>query len=69
MSTRELGLKYLKLKAESDLVKAKLSLDLLLDKGVGVGEHSVKDFHDNLDEALNMIVDAEDRLQVLENIK
>ncbi len=59
----------LRLSAESDLAKAKLSLKLLNDKGVGVGEHSTKDFYDNAEEALSLLADATDRLDALEDFK
>ena len=35
-------------------------------KGVGIGDHSTKDFYNNAEEALQMLVDAEDRLKVIE---
>ena len=59
----------LRLSAEADLAKGKLSLKLLNDKGVGVGEHSTKDFYDNAEEALAMMADATDRLDALEDFK
>ena len=59
----------LRLSAESDLAKAKLSLKLLNDAGVGVGEHSTKDFYDNAEEALSLMADATDRLDALEDFK
>tara|TARA_Y100000385_G_scaffold291680_1_gene371296 strand:+ start:3803 stop:4039 length:237 start_codon:yes stop_codon:yes gene_type:complete len=62
---RELALNYLTKKAESDLSKAQVSLSLLLDNAVGIGDHSTEDFHKNLDEALTMLVDADDRLNAL----
>ena len=65
--TKELGLSYLFHKAVSDREAARLSLGLLLDNAVGIGDHSTGDFHSNLDEALDKLVDAEDRLQVLED--
>ena len=37
----------------------------LLRNSAGIGDHSTTDFYDNLDEALNILVDAEDRLEVL----
>ena len=55
----------LKLSAESDKAKALLTLDLLGNKGVGIGDHSTKDFYNNAEEALQML-DAEDRLGVIE---
>ena len=62
---RKKGLEYLKNKALTDKNKAELSLSLLLDLSVGIGDHSTEDFYNNLDEALNTLVDAEDRLEIL----
>jgi hypothetical protein len=45
---------------------ALLSLDLLGNKGIGIGDHSTKDFYNNANEALNMLADADDRLGILE---
>jgi len=59
------AVEYLYNKAETDRAKAELSLDLLLDNGVGIGDHSTGDFYSNLDEALDTLVDAKDRLEVL----
>ena len=59
-------LQYLRSKAESDKSKAFGSLELLLNKGVGIGDHSTEDYYSNLDEALGTLVDAEDRLIVLD---
>ena len=56
----------LKLSAESDKANELLTLDLLWNKGVGIGDHSTKDFYNNAEEALQMLVDAEDRLKVIE---
>ena len=52
--------------AEADKAKALLSLDLLNDKAVGIGDHSTLDFYKNAEEALAMLVDADDRLNALE---
>ena len=59
-------LSYLCKKAESDRAKALGSLRLLLDNGVGIGDHSTGDYHKNLDEALDLLVDARDRLETLQ---
>jgi hypothetical protein len=56
----------LKTSAEADKAKALLTLDLLGNKGVGIGDHSTKDFYNNAEEALAMLVDADDRLEALE---
>jgi len=59
-------IEMLRLSAEVDKAKALLSLELLNDKGVGIGDHSTNDFYDNAEEALYMLVDADDRLETLE---
>ena len=56
----------LKTQSQAEKAKAMLTLELLNTKGVGVGEHSTKDFYQNAEEALMMLVDANDKLQTLE---
>jgi hypothetical protein len=34
--------------------------------GVGIGDHSTKDFYENAEEALRMLTDADDRLESIE---
>mgnify|MGYP000114598364 CR=1 FL=1 len=46
--------------------KALLSLDLLSNHAVGIGDHSTKDFYSNAEEALTMLVDADDKIDALE---
>jgi hypothetical protein len=55
----------LKASAEADKAKALLTLDLLGNNGVGIGDHSTKDFYNNAEEALIMLADADDRLETL----
>ena len=62
---KELALGYLRQKAFSDRDKALMSLKLLTENSVGIGDHSTEDFYKNLDEALELLVDAEDRIEVL----
>jgi len=57
----------LKSSAEADKAKALLSLDLLGNKSVGIGDHSTEDFYKNAEEALIKLVDADDRLNALED--
>jgi hypothetical protein len=52
--------------AEAEKAKALLSLDLLGNNGVGIGDHSTEDFYKNATEALTMLVDADDKLAALE---
>jgi len=56
----------LKASAVADKAKALLTLELLENKGVGIGDHSTGDFYENAEEALRMLVDADDRLITLE---
>jgi|TARA_B100001093_G_scaffold493259_1_gene535252 hypothetical protein len=55
----------LKTSAEADKAKALLSLELLGNKAVGIGDHSTEDFYKNAEEALINLVDADDRLSTL----
>ena len=59
-------IKMLTTSAEADKAKALLTLDLLGNTGVGIGDHSTKDFYENAEEALQMLVDADDRLETIE---
>jgi hypothetical protein len=51
--------------AEADKAKALLSLDLLGNNAVGIGDHSTDDFYKNAEEALTKLVDADDRISAL----
>lgn len=51
--------------AEAQKAKALLTLELLGERPVGIGDHSTKDFYDNAEEALQMLVDADDRLETI----
>ncbi len=51
--------------AEADKSKALLSLELLGNKAVGIGDHSTEDFYKNAEEALTMLVEADDRINTL----
>lgn len=56
----------LKSTAESDKAKALLTLDLLENHPAGIGDHSTDDFYKNANEALEMLADADDRLDAIE---
>tara|TARA_R110000803_G_C11824489_1_gene302417 strand:- start:376 stop:600 length:225 start_codon:yes stop_codon:yes gene_type:complete len=56
----------LRLSAQADRAKALLSFELLGNKAVGIGDHSTGDFYKNAEEALIMLVDADDRLTALD---
>ena len=51
--------------AQADRSKALLTLELLGNRAAGIGDHSTGDYYKNAEEALSMLVDAEDRLSVL----
>ena len=63
---KDLAVEYLKSKAFSDRTKALMSLKLLTENAVGIGDHSTGDFYKNLDEALDLLIDAEDRIETLQ---
>jgi len=55
----------LRTSAIADKAKALLSLELLETNPAGIGDHSTGDFYKNAEEALSMLVDADDRLTAL----
>ena len=54
-------LDMLRTSAMADKAKALLTLELLENRPAGIGDHSTTDFYDNAEEALQMLVDADDR--------
>ena len=52
--------------AVAEKTKALLTLDLLSSHAAGIGDHSTKDFYNNAEEALQMLVDADDKIETLE---
>ena len=56
----------LKTSASADKAKALLTLELLEKHPAGIGDHSTKDFYENAESALQMLVDADDRLEAIE---
>ena len=63
---KKLALAGLMSKAQTDKLEAETSLHILLDHPAGIGDHSTSDLHNNLNEALSQISDAEDRIETLE---
>jgi hypothetical protein len=57
--------RMLKTSAEADKAKAMLTLNLLSESPSGIGDHSTEDFYRNAEDALNMLIDADDRLDTL----
>ena len=58
----------LKTQAEAEKAKALLTLELLNKVPAGIGDHSTGDFYKNAEEALMMLVDANDKLETLESL-
>jgi len=56
----------LRTSAEADKAKALLTLELLENHPAGIGDHSTKDFYENAEEALQMLIDSDDRLAAIE---
>ena len=54
--------------AKADKSKAELTLNLLSNHPAGIGDHSTKDFYENAEEALRMLVDAVDRINMLNEL-
>ena len=57
---------FLKNSALADKEKSIMSLELLSEHPAGIGDHTTGDFYNNAEEALRMLADAEDRLEMLE---
>jgi hypothetical protein len=56
----------LRKEAEAQKAKALLSLELLSNHAAGIGDHSTGDYYKNAEEALQMLVDADDKLEAIE---
>ena len=56
----------LKTQSQAEKAKALLTLELLNTTPAGIGDHSTGDFYKNAEEALMMLVDANDKLKTLE---
>jgi predicted transcriptional regulator len=56
----------LKAQAMADKEKALMVLDLLENQGVGIGDHTANDFLKDATEALQLLVDADDKLEAIE---
>jgi hypothetical protein len=52
--------------AEAEKAKALLTLELLSNHAAGIGDHSTGDFYKNAEEALTMLVDADDKLEAID---
>jgi hypothetical protein len=55
----------LKAQAIADREKALMALDLLENQAVGIGDHTANDFLKDASEALSLLTDSEDRLEII----
>ena len=55
----------LKSQALADKEKALMALDLLENQAVGIGDHTANDFLADATEALNLLAEADDRLEAI----
>lgn len=63
---RQIAISSLRSKAVTDKESALVSLSILLNHPAGIGDHSTEDLHNNLNEALSALADADDRLETLD---
>ena len=63
---KELAIAALQSKAATDKQMALASLEIMLEHPAGIGDHSTGDLHNNLNEALSNLADADDRLEALQ---
>ena len=56
----------LKSQANADKEKALMALDLLENQAVGIGDHTANDFLQDATEALNLLAEADDRLDAIQ---
>ena len=56
----------LKAQALADKEKALMALDLLENQAVGIGDHTANDFLKDATESLQLLAEAEDRLEMIE---
>ena len=52
--------------AMAEKSKAMLTLNLLSEHPAGIGDHSTTDFYNNAEEALRMLIDADERIETIE---
>jgi len=53
-------------KAIADKERAMMALDLLENQAVGIGDHTANDFFEDAEKALELLIDANDKIEILE---
>lgn len=64
-NVKEHLVEMLRTSAQAQKAKALLSLELLSNHAAGIGDHSTGDYYKNAEEALELLVDADDKLEAL----
>jgi len=59
-------IKALYAKAMADKEKALMALDLLENQTVGIGDHTANDFFNDAEEALQLLIDSNDKMETLQ---
>jgi hypothetical protein len=59
-------IRALRAAAVAEREKALMSLELLTEHAVGIGDHTANDFFKDAQEALQRLVDAEDQIETLD---
>ena len=65
MSFKAEAVNSLMLRAAADRAEAVTSVEIMFNHPAGIGDHSTGDLHNNLNEALASLADAEDRIETL----
>ena len=65
MNFKQTALESLLTKAASDRAEALTSLSIMLEHPAGIGDHSTDDLHNNLNDTLSKLADADDRIETL----
>ena len=55
----------LRTQAMADKAKAQMALGLLENQAVGIGDHTANDFFKDANEALELLIEADDKLETL----
>jgi len=66
MNSSHLIIKSLLHKAESEKAQALAALEILTHQAAGIGEHTIQGLFEDAEKALEMLANAEDKLEMIE---
>ena len=66
MNSSHLIIKSLLHKAESEKAQALAALEILIHQAAGIGEHIIQGLFEDAEKALEMLANAEDKLEMIE---